>query len=472
MSRDERTVRGFTRRIEAFANRVAGKKLFSGEGLQSYIDLQENLFNLQMEVQRAIGEVKQRGKKDSDTLSHLEQLRRLRWLTRRLGDSIAWGALLYNRQVIYALNKNAPIPVPSSWSDGHRGAFQFAKAMTNPEWGIPIVHDITNMLRVGDVTFMRPMVPVSDTVYRTIELKTTRVGASIDENGATTLNLNVTAIANEPFPADFPPDQKQPAAPLEMIQKRRPDRRIERQMARMNIATASKNARLNEITKIGDQHVFSFQLPKEQEPHWKELRRAIRSARKDGFAYFELGGFVGYSVLYNTDGVTLDDITASPIPEHVTRLTHEEIGSRNSITISAFPDEADDSFSSLVLPFYLWEVPQRAIRDILRHRLMIWATYNSGWMEKLLEDAGMIINAEDVPGKDSRDFEVVAPLLWDNGHGDYHTGAPWEEMYIAVHEFRGPKAVVQRVTAASSFPEYATIDHILATGPGTPLEAS
>lgn len=466
MTPDERVLRGFVAQIEMLSKRVRVERLFA-DGLEDYLDLQEKVFKLQVKLQKTIGEAKRRGSKEPDARGHLENLRWLRWHSRRLGDAIAWCALLFNQQVIHALAQNDPVPVPSSWSDGHRGAFQFARSMTSSEWGVPIVHDITNVLRVGDVTFIRPTGQGAEAVFRTIELKTTRLGESVNEDGETVLNLNVTAIGNEPFPgssSDRPPLNSETPASAEPerapIRQRRPDRRIERQLERMDIATASKNAPLNKSTKIGDQYVFSFSIQDEARSHWKELRRAIRQARRDGYAYFELGGFVGYSVIYNSEGVTKGHIQATSMLESVAGLMHEEIGDRNSITVSFLPDREDDTYSAQVMPFYLWEVPKRAIQDILRHRLIIAATYNSGWMEKLLNDAGLTV-IPDGASRDRRSFKVVANFEWEGeARVEYHSHV-WEEMYVAVHEFRGPNAVIQRALAPVRAPGIVTLSEFL-----------
>lgn len=466
MSPDERVLRGFIVQLERFSKRASVERLFAG-GLEEYVDLQESVFKLQVKLQKTIGEVKRRGSKEPDVRDHLKNLRWLRWQSRRLGDAIAWCGLLLNRQVIYALAKNDPVPVPSSWSDGHRGAFQFARSMTSSQWGVPIVHDVTNVLRVGDVTFMRPTGQGAEAIFRTIELKTTRLSESVNEEGETVLNLNVTAIGNEPFPAflsDQPTRNPEPRPSAEPerapVRQRRPDRRIERQLARMDIATASKNAPLHKSTKIGDQHVFSFSIPEEEQPHWKELRHAIRQARRDGYAYFELGGFVGYSVIYNSAGVTKEQIQSTSMLESVAGLVHEQIGDRNSITVSSVPDDDDDTYSAKVLPFYLWEVPQRAIQDILRHRLIVVATYNSGWMEKLLTDAGLTV-IPDETSRDGRSFEVVANFEWEGeARLEYHSHV-WEEMFVAVHEFRGPNAVIQRALAPIGAPGIVALNEFI-----------
>ncbi|MDN3463227.1 hypothetical protein [Kocuria sp. APC 4018] len=462
MNKDEKAIIGYVTNLEKLADKI-GVKNFLADGLEGHLDLQESLFDLQIELQGAIRKAKQRNTKGTVNLDHLNQLRWLRWQSRRLGDAIAWSGLLFNRQVIYALAKNEPVPIPLSWSDGHRGTFQFARGMTSSEWGIPVVHDVTNVLRVGDITFVRPTGQDAEADYRTVKIKATRVDESINEDGDNIVTLNVTAIGNEPFPVLGAEARASEAGRDQQPARRfRADRRVERQLARMDIATASKNAPLNKSTKIADRHVFSLSLPDEEQPHWQALRHAIRNARREGYAYFELGGFVGYSVIYDSTGVSKESIQSAPLIERVQGLIHEEIGDRNSISLTSLPDDKADVYSSKTLPFYLWEVPRRAIRDILRQRLVIVATYNSGWMEKLLSEAGLTV-IPDKTGRDHRSFEVVASFEWEGeARVEYHSHV-WEEMVIAVHEFRGPKAVVQRALAPLAAPSLARLNDFVPT---------
>lgn len=261
---DDRAIRAFIVQLDKMAGRIDVTQMFA-QGPDGYMDLQEDIFKLQMKIQQTIGETKQRRSKDSESRDHLKMLRHVRWYSRRLGDAVAWNILLHNRQVLYALGKNDPVPVPSTWSDGHRGAFQFARSLTSREWGLPIVHDITSALRVGDVTFMKPDRHPTQSVFRTIELKTTRLGEDVNADGESVVHLNVTAISNEPFPTAPPSpethatDSDEDATP-KVASRRRPDRRIDRQMARMDIATASKNALMHQLTKVGDGHVFSLAI--------------------------------------------------------------------------------------------------------------------------------------------------------------------------------------------------------------------
>ena len=75
---------------------------------------------------------------------------------------------------------------------------------TSREWGISVIHDITNVLRVGDITFMRPSEEgrVRDAIYRTVELKTRarRRGRESKRTVKRPSSSLVTVIGNEPLP--------------------------------------------------------------------------------------------------------------------------------------------------------------------------------------------------------------------------------------------------------------------------------
>ncbi|MDR6611103.1 hypothetical protein [Leifsonia sp. 1010] len=441
-------------------------------GIPALLDLQESILRLQIEIQKDIAAAKQRRPRDADTHLFLEQLRHVRHLSRTLGDSLAWVTLLFDRQVIHSLYQESPVPISSGMTDSHHGTLAFARANTRAEWGLPIVHDITDILRVGDVTFMRPTggrEPLAE--YRTFELKVSRAGAGeVDASGKQDVELHVMAVSNEPFPnlagqVATMPDESAPAEPA----ARRPDRRIDRQMARMDVARDRKYAPFHELAQIGTERIFTLKLEREPEPEWGKVRAAIRAARRDGYSYFSLDGFVGYALFYNRNGITDEDIQSVRLSEDITRtVMHEELGSRNSLTINQIPALDHNDPATLTLPFFLWKVPRNAIRDVIRHRLVIMAVFNSGRMEKLLKDAGVEVRPA-VGGKDYRNFEVVVPLSWDNARGEYHAGGPWDEMLVAVREFRQPSAVVMRVRAAARIPDHLTAQQLMvgARAPGT-----
>lgn len=446
----------FIRRIESLARNV-GHGRFMRQGIDAFLRDQESIFALQCDVQRAISDYKLRARVDRQLMPHLEELRKIRWLSRRLGDAVAWSVLLHNRKVIFALAENDRVPIPTTESDGTRGVFGMARTLTGPGKGLPIVHDITDVLRVGDITFMWPQDgDPTQAAFRTFELKTTRKSAILGEDGTAEVNLEVTLVSNEWFndSTGYSFDNNAQVSPTldnpQPVQERREDRRLKKQLQRMDRAKAHRDLPFHSITELGDSHHIAVSVRDEQAPHWAELRRAIRRARVDGYSFFSLDEFVGYAIFYDPNGVTEENVKNSSLPDDIMNSIFTDSGDvRASQTISAMPSKEDDRFGHLVLPFYLWQVPQRAISEILRGKLMISATYNTGRIEQLFRAEGIEVKLErPLAGKDARTFTyVVRADFPGQGCVEYHSGAPWRDMFTAVHEFRGATSVVQRALA-------------------------
>lgn len=218
-------------------------------------------------------------------------------------------------------------------------------------------------------------------------------------------------------------------------------------------ATASRNAPTNRFAKIGDQHVMTLQIDDEPEPHWQELRRAIRAARVAGFASFQLDDFVVYSVFYGEGGVAEEQVKDERMLAQVKRLVSHAHGIRNSVTVTALPARDGEPFTEFVLPLYLGEVPQVAIRDILRGRLLIVAAYNMARLEAEIRAAGAAVTRR--ADGDPRDFGVVIRFKTQGGEGEYRSSAPWRDIHVAVHEFRG--AVVCRALAPKQLSQHLSL---------------
>jgi hypothetical protein len=59
------------------------------------------------------------------------------------------------------------VPTAIGEDQGSRGVIGLAAGLAGEDWGFPLLHDITDCLRIGDVTFIKP-----DGDNRTLELKT------------------------------------------------------------------------------------------------------------------------------------------------------------------------------------------------------------------------------------------------------------------------------------------------------------
>lgn len=139
----------YLRRVVRWSKQLIGGRFESARALWQF---QLDLLNLQREIQAAIGQRKA-SPKDRQLEKQIARLEDARWHARRLGDAIAWVLLHLDRRSIHALAKNNPTPVAPQDDHGSRGVIAIAEYLAGQGWGFP---DITDCLRVGDVTFVQP----------------------------------------------------------------------------------------------------------------------------------------------------------------------------------------------------------------------------------------------------------------------------------------------------------------------------
>jgi hypothetical protein len=164
-----RRIGAIQRRIEQLAPRAQMVDLLA-EGLHAFIGFQDDLARLQAEIQRDIGALKKTVRKDKQAVPPLEYLRRLRWYARCLGDALAWEVLLFDRKAIAALMSGTRPPI-AEITPNHQAVITMAGHLLSQQFGIPIVHDITNWLRIGDITFMQPKKEGTSWRFHTVETK-------------------------------------------------------------------------------------------------------------------------------------------------------------------------------------------------------------------------------------------------------------------------------------------------------------
>lgn len=184
-------------RLEALVRRFIGQHALSFNGLWH---IQSQLYDLQADLGQKMDELRAEKRLVRQELRACVENRAPNWkahaqdcqmrmrliderlasldhvhiLARRFGDAFAWVALQGNYRIIQPLTENAPVRrVPT----GHAqvGVQIMARALANNGAGFPILHDITDMLRVGDITFVSPHhAPV------TVEVKTHYAGRGDD----------------------------------------------------------------------------------------------------------------------------------------------------------------------------------------------------------------------------------------------------------------------------------------------------
>jgi hypothetical protein len=209
------------RRLDRLAMRFLARRIRTPRGFWRF---QLELLKLQREIQTAITTTKAAGTRRAR--HEAKQLQETLWHAKRLGDSLAWVLFGTDRQRVDFLSDNERTPVLPE-GDTATGMLAAASAMYG-NYGLPLLHDITDLLRIGDVTFFKPAErPL------TVEMKTAVIGTKARKK-TRTMTYNVTAI----WPSsDHPPQTVTAPESLRARQPALSSKRFERQLKRMSKAS-------------------------------------------------------------------------------------------------------------------------------------------------------------------------------------------------------------------------------------------
>ncbi|MFJ3578110.1 hypothetical protein [Streptomyces rubiginosohelvolus] len=381
----------YLRKIERLANFFISGKFGSSADLWNF---QIELMELQRKIQDSIAAEKERIRRSKVKSDRLQNLKYARYSARRLGDSFAWILLGGDSKVINPLGENSPVPIGKE-GHGSRGLVAVSSHLANEGWGFPVIHDITDLLRIGDVTFLQPG---SGEGVRTVELKTRHLGDDNDIGGSSHYEVSVNFMAHKDDPvielsADIEKrssDERIGATADETPKPpRRDDRRIARQAKRMARALTRQRAQDGEVSTIDGEDFITAVISPSPLSHWKDLRRAIREARANGYSSMLVDKAFLYAAFYDASGLEEGSFQNSQFIEDVTSsgLVRSRVNERNSLQIYSIP-EGETRRPQQYLPYFLYSIPKRAVFDLLRGRLQIIVVANAGHIADALEDAG------------------------------------------------------------------------------------
>ena len=369
------------RRLELLVVRFLARRFRS---LSDLWRLELDLLALQRDTQVAITRAKAHSR-TPEGRRILEQLKGTLWHARRFGDTLAWVLFKGEQRSIYPLSYNQPVPVIPE-SHGSRGLVAAAQGLSQT-LGFPLLHDLTDILRIGDVTFFN-----RDLEAQTVEIKSQLKGSRPKGRG-TLLTYHVTAL----WPAVGTQPEMAWRDPPKPMQPAMASARFKRQLERMATANAFGTASPG-TTMIGGRKTLIFEAGQaDGTSHWPLVRRLIRRARRTGYASGVADSAMLYVVLYDKNGIGSPPEVLRSLPGDLAASgIFLEDTSRNSLWISSLPDSRGRG-ARRYLPYYLYPLPRAWILDILHGRLMIMSMLNVGRVAMALEEEGL--RTADARGK-------------------------------------------------------------------------
>jgi hypothetical protein len=214
----------------------------------------------------------------------------------------------------------------------------------------------------------------------------------------------------------------------------------------------------HKLVEVAGSNLLSTTMESEASSHWKQLRRAIRGARKNGYASEVVEGTFLYCAFYNPEGVTAEFVKNDRVVDDIktSGILFSNNPDRNSLVLHGMPVE-DGVDAHLHLPFFLYSIPQKAISDLIYGRLVVIVAVNHGRIVEALEREGFQVKTRQEGGNSHPYSSMVISSRIDDDPGvPYVAEFRNLNMHIAetIYEF---KSIDYLIEIATSMRESAVV---------------
>jgi hypothetical protein len=312
-------------------------------------------------------------------------------MSRRLGDAIAWSLLGGDRQKILPLAENRTNP-PCPTGPSLNGLLAVAEALAGQTAGFPIIHDMTSILRIGDLTLVGP-----DRAPTTIEVKTRTtpekggVRAHISMYGAFDRAMadRLNARLNEL--SDGRPQRGGGVSPGRAL-----DARLIRQLGRMREARERQESRERSGRGATEHPAMAIRLPRRGTAyHWDVARRVVGDARKTGYGEAVVDQAFVYFAFWRDEPLAYPwsdrkcfDFLADVPRDLVDSGIFYSDARKNALWFEANGRDLEGSPAPHILPAYLQPLGSDTILDLIYGRLLIVVMANLGRIVDAVKERG------------------------------------------------------------------------------------
>jgi hypothetical protein len=437
------SVSRFVREIDTLTQRLLRGQFKSAEDVWQF---ELDLLALERSIQRAIA-----GQKSLSVAGDLSALSQVRFFARRLGDALAWVLVGLDERVIRSLAANHRVPIAPEEDEGSRAMLLAAQGLSDQGWGFPLVHDITDCLRIGDITFVKPAEDGSK-MLKTVEVKARVVGQRRNPDGTEDISYSVkiywserrssedAGLIQEVIQTTGPGRNESPLPRSTRARKRKG-----RQLDRMSRAASRGGAIDGQIVRIpGERPLLSLTVDHSERSNWRVLRRVIRAARANGFGADSPEPGILYVAYYSPTGLTEEHIKNDRLLDEVqSRVLDLEQSEWNALMVHQVPSR-ETRLAALSTPFYLYPIQRYAISDILFNRLSILVIWNPARVVAALKGGGFTVKDPVGPSSTIQESLVVS-ADYNDSKGQlvsteiHHLGS---EIVRMIDEFRSTSYLV------------------------------
>jgi len=416
----KQTYEGELVRLERLAKRLLERQF---KGPQDLWNLQIDTINYQIELQdtiKASGHLREEIKSAIRTLA---ADRRCRWktkirnkqaelrdidanrsaskhiykLSRQFGDALAWCFLGQDRSKIVPFTRNKCNP-PCPTGASLKGVLSVAELYAGKNMGFPIINDMTNVLRIGDLTYVSPHADPFPVEVKTRILNEDEQGITAHVHTLTTLNKEQKHFFEnqlESLRAGLRQTELRGSLDRDFAAMTNDDR-YARQMKRMEKVSSALATKPRTITWEDDSPTYYGPLCTTSDSfHWNEARDLAARCKQHGYATQTVDGaffYVGIAAeqpLVYPWSTTFDPTVLQTVAQDLCQSgIFLSDTSKNHLWYSGTASYLGGIVPPHVLPLFLNPFPPDVLFDLVAGRMMIFVMVNLGRLVDSLIEAG------------------------------------------------------------------------------------